>query len=65
MIFVYFMCQGGIRCVKVAAYLNMNGFHNVNRLKKGIVGYEEWIKSQSHGSLFEGENYLFDRRRES
>eukprot|EP01041_Mallomonas_annulata_P008858 gene8858-18353_t len=71
-------CTGGIRCVKVNAYLKQRlGFNNIGRLKKGIIAYEEWINddTESSGSsqmeaeknakqsLFQGKNFLFDRRR--
>jgi predicted sulfurtransferase len=40
-------CTGGIRCVKINAYLKQRlGFTNIARLKNGIVGYEQWIESQ-------------------
>lgn len=80
-------CTGGIRCVKVNAYLKQKmGFQNIGRLKHGIIAYERWLtefsqphpddleepdqkeekpRSYSHGkkNLFEGKNFLFDRRR--
>lgn len=38
-------CTGGIRCVKVNAYLKQKlGLHNIGRLKKGIIGYEQWLE---------------------
>jgi len=40
---VYIFCTGGIRCVKVGAYLKQNlGFGDVRSLKHGIIGYERW-----------------------
>ncbi len=68
-------CTGGIRCIKVNAYLKQKmGLTNVGRLKKGIIGYEEWLaQAEEDGedvemvspknSLFSGTNFLFDRRR--
>lgn len=78
-------CTGGIRCVKVNAYLKQKlGFENIGRLEKGIIAYENYIddvnqtKTASGNnvvtdesaniplrepSLFEGKNFLFDRRR--
>ncbi len=80
-------CTGGIRCVKVNAYLKQKlGFENIGRLEKGIIAYENYIdevnqtKTASGSnrntnddestnipllepSLFEGKNFLFDRRR--
>jgi predicted sulfurtransferase len=36
-------CTGGVRCVKTNAYLKQKlGFHNIGRLKDGIIGYERW-----------------------
>lgn len=40
-------CTGGIRCVKINAYLKQKlGFHNVARLEDGIVGYKRWVDEQ-------------------
>ena len=40
-------CTGGIRCVKVNAYLKQKmGFRNIGRLKDGIIGYERWAQNQ-------------------
>jgi len=72
---VRIFCTGGIRCVKVGAYLKQElGFEDVRRLEHGIVGYERWSKKlgmAGHGdgsdknaeSLWRGENFLFDKRR--
>ena len=64
-------CTGGIRCVKVNAYLRQKlGYSNVYRLSNGIISYENWIDgndSQEGGgvsSKFVGSNYLFDGRRQ-
>ena len=77
-------CTGGIRCIKVNAYLKQKlGMKNICRLKKGIIGYEQWIEGEQSASnedevdevemvsstgknkesLFQGKNFLFDRRR--
>ena len=57
-------CTGGIRCVKVNSYLIQKlGFSNVGRLQDGIIGYERWLKNTTEESLFQGKNFLFDRRR--
>lgn len=59
-------CTGGIRCIKVNAYLKQKmGMTNIARLQKGIIHYEQWIQSEepSVQTLFKGENFLFDRRR--
>ena len=64
---LHIFCTGGIRCVKVGAYLKQElGFSNVRRLQHGIIGYEKWIHEEQEsekGSLWEGENFLFDKRR--
>lgn len=40
-------CTGGIRCVKVGAYLTQRlGLKNVARLEHGIVGYKRWLEAQ-------------------
>ena len=59
-------CTGGIRCEKVNAYIKKQGYDNVGRLKHGIIGYERWINNNQSKNItnkFEGENFLFDRRR--
>ena len=58
-------CTGGIRCEKVNTYIKKQGYNNIGRLKHGIIGYERWINNQSNNitSKFEGEIFLFDRRR--
>jgi len=69
-------CTGGIRCNKVNAYLKQKlGYHNIGKLKLGIISYEEWLKNEnkkveekgkcndSKRSFFRGKNFLFDRRR--
>ena len=67
-------CTGGIRCVKVNAYLKEKlGYNNIGRLEKGIIAYESWLEQQKTDkndvsvrtipSIFVGENFLFDRRR--
>lgn len=76
-------CTGGIRCIKVNAYLKQkHKMTNIARLKKGIINYEQWLEKEDADegdneesecedfdmvepkkSLFQGENFLFDRRR--
>ena len=59
-------CTGGIRCVKVGAYLKQHlGFSNVKRLQHGIIGYHQhWLDQEGNNdSVWEGENFLFDKRR--
>jgi predicted sulfurtransferase len=56
-------CTGGIRCVKVAAYLEQElGFTNVTRLDGGIVSYAQYARSAGVQSKFKGKNYVFDGR---
>ena len=83
-------CTGGIRCVKVNAYLSQHlGYSNTATLKDGIVGYKKWLLTDKStdiedvesnpidnhsgessscapsgaSTVFEGDNYVFDRRR--
>lgn len=38
-------CTGGIRCVKVNAFLQQRmGFTNTHRLQGGIIAYERWLR---------------------
>ena len=58
-------CTGGIRCVKVGAYLTQElGFTNVNRLAGGIIAYDRTLadKAPEEDSLFKGSNFVFDGR---
>lgn len=58
-------CTGGIRCVKVGAYLSQElGFTNVSRLAGGIIAYDRTLMQQDKQieSLFKGTNYVFDNR---
>jgi len=55
-------CTGGIRCVKVGAYLTQEmGFTNVSRLAGGIIAYDRALQNESE-SMFKGTNYVFDGR---
>ena len=64
-------CTGGIRCIKVNAYLKQRlGLTNIARLEKGIIHYEQWVEQKRQEEdgkeverLFDGRNFLFDRRR--
>ena len=63
---VYIFCTGGIRCVKVGAYLRQHlGVKDVRSLRHGIIGYKRWNKlaDDVKDSLWVGENFLFDKRR--
>ena len=64
-------CTGGIRCVKVGAYLMQEmGYTNVGRLEGGIINYTRHIRqiSQSQNlpfanvTKFSGLNYVFNDR---
>jgi len=64
-------CTGGIRCVKVGAYLTQEmGFTNVSRLAGGIIAYDRKLreaqkapeKNESEPSMFKGINFVFDGR---
>lgn len=58
-------CTGGIRCVKVGAYLEQEmGFTNVSRLAGGIIAYDRSLNEQAQNeeSLFKGTNFVFDGR---
>ena len=58
-------CTGGIRCVKVGAYLTQEmGFTNVTRLAGGIIAYDRTLNEQAPDEepLFRGTNFVFDGR---
>jgi predicted sulfurtransferase len=58
-------CTGGIRCVKVGAYLSQElGFTNVSRLAGGIIAYDRTLneKTEREESMFKGTNFVFDGR---
>lgn len=62
-IFTY--CTGGIRCVKVNAFLEQRmGFTNTARLQGGIVSYARNLREQGRieQSAFKGVNHVFDGR---
>ena len=50
-------CTGGVRCEKASAFLNENGFKDVNQLQGGIIDYTN--KFNEH---FEGSCFVFDDR---
>lgn len=52
------VCTGGVRCEKMSAYLQSNGFEDVYQLDGGIHSYME----QYPGEDFMGTLYTFDRR---
>jgi predicted sulfurtransferase len=58
-------CTGGIRCVKVGAYLTQElGFTNVSRLAGGIIAYDRTLseKAPKETPMFKGTNFVFDGR---
>jgi len=58
-------CTGGIRCVKVAAYLSQElEFTNVSRLAGGVVAYDRTLNEEAptEEPMFKGVNYVFDGR---
>lgn len=57
-------CTGGIRCVKVNAYLEQElGFTNTRKLQDGIVGYLGHLRETPDApSSWRGENFVFDKR---
>lgn len=58
-------CTGGIRCVKVNAFLEQKmGFKNTGRLAGGIVSYARTLRDQGQleNSMFKGVNHVFDGR---
>ncbi|CDF36086.1 unnamed protein product [Chondrus crispus] len=58
-------CTGGIRCVKVNAFLEQKmGFNNTGRLQGGVVSYARRLKENGriHESIFKGVNHVFDGR---
>ena len=69
-------CTGGIRCVKVNAFLEQElGFSNTKKLQHGIVGYLRHKRMQEprqggpapegdapSSSAWRGANFVFDRR---
>ena len=58
-------CTGGIRCVKVNAFLEQKlGFTNTGRLQGGIVSYAKTLRENGKldESKFKGVNHVFDGR---
>lgn len=58
-------CTGGIRCVKVGAYVTQElGFTNVSRLAGGIIAYDRTLNEKAPDAepLFKGTNFVFDGR---
>ena len=58
-------CTGGIRCVKVNAYLTQElEFTNVSRLAGGVVAYDRTLyeEAPTEEPMFKGVNFVFDGR---
>ena len=57
-------CTGGIRCVKVNAFLEQSlGFSNTMRLQDGINGYLRFLREEeADDSVWRGQNFVFDKR---
>ena len=57
-------CTGGIRCVKVNAFLEQSlGYINTAKLKDGVVGYHAHLRERPDAtSSWRGANFVFDRR---
>jgi UPF0176 protein len=58
-------CTGGIRCVKVGAYVTQEmGFTNVSRLAGGIIAYDRKLSEEAKEEepMFKGTNFVFDGR---
>lgn len=67
---VRIFCTGGIRCVKVGAYLKQElGFEDVRRLEHGIIGYERWAagegRTNNDGDSADGDGDESQRKRDS
>lgn len=55
---IYTYCTGGIKCEKVAVWLESQGFDEVYQLHGGIIRYG----IEAGGEDFEGSCYVFDQR---
>ena len=56
---VLMYCTGGVRCERASALLRASGVDDVSQLSGGI---ERYLESFPAGGLFQGKNYVFDRR---
>ena len=56
---VIMCCTGGIRCEKASAFMKENGFKNVYQLHDGIINFG---KKLPESELWEGKNFVFDKR---
>ncbi len=59
-------CTGGIRCLKVGAFLRSRGFTDVNVLEGGVNAYAKYAQEKllpaQEPSTFRGANMVFDNR---
>jgi len=60
---VLIYCTGGVRCVKIGAYLRQQlGVSRVGMLHGGINSYARYIEKTKQPSTFQGTNFVFDGR---
>lgn len=60
---VLIYCTGGIRCIKIGAYMKQKlNVDNVGMLKGGINAYSKFLKKSDENSMFLGSNFVFDNR---
>jgi UPF0176 protein len=52
-------CTGGIRCEKASAFMKDGGFKDVAQLHDGIINFG---KELPNSNLWEGKNFVFDKR---
>lgn len=60
---VLLYCTGGVRCVKIGAYLKQElGVSRVGMLHGGINSYARYVAQTKQPSTFQGTNFVFDGR---
>tara|TARA_B100001057_G_scaffold499678_1_gene611244 strand:+ start:2823 stop:3752 length:930 start_codon:yes stop_codon:yes gene_type:complete len=55
-------CTGGIRCEKISAFLNKQGYKSISQLEGGILNYLEFSKKRKGEDAWNGECFVFDNR---
>ena len=55
-------CTGGIRCEKISAFLQIEGYNNVSQLDGGILTFLENTKHTDNNNTWNGECFVFDNR---
>tara|TARA_Y200000002_G_scaffold302499_1_gene257841 strand:- start:5036 stop:5965 length:930 start_codon:yes stop_codon:yes gene_type:complete len=55
-------CTGGIRCEKISAFLQIEGYNNVSQLDGGILNFLENTKHTDNNNIWNGECFVFDNR---